>query len=137
VTLPDPDEPIALDRVDRIRAIPVEEPHELVLDDLADPDAQGLAREHYFGGIDLRPERARGEPPAPREAAPETATSAALPLTKFRELHGAEPAPAAAEPRPDARPRGARLARVRLVKRVRAVETPPAGSVLLRLLGCF
>jgi hypothetical protein len=138
------DEPIALDRVDRLRAIPVEEPHELVLDDLADPDAQGLAREHYFGEIDLRPdERARREDlPAParsaaRGAAPEAPARGALPLTKFRELHGPEPAPAGAEPREDARPRGARLARVRLVKRARAVDSPAAGSVLLRLLGCF
>ncbi len=153
------DEPIALDRVDRVRAIPVEEPHELVLDDLADPgaqgladpdegladpDAQGLAREHYFGEIDLRPdERARredGRAPArsaTRGAASDAPAQDALPLTKFRELHGVEPAPAGAEPREGARPRGARLARVRLVKRARAVEPPAAGSVLLRLLGCF
>ena len=135
---PEADEPIVLDRVDRIRAIPVEEPHELVLDDLADPDAQGLAREQYFGENELRrePAVAGADLPSParsatREAAPEARTRGDLPLTKFRELHGAEPAPAGAGPR------GARLARVRLVKRVLAVEPPAAGSVLLRLLGCF
>jgi len=139
---PEADEPLVLDRVDRIRAIPVDEPHELVLDDLADPDTQGLAREQYFGENELRraPATTRADLPAParsaaREAAPEARSRGDLPLTKFRELHGAEPAPA--EPRGDARPRGARLARVRLVKRVRAVEPPVAGSVLLRLLGCF
>jgi hypothetical protein len=141
---PEDDEPIVLDRVDRVRAIPVEEPHELVLDDLADPDAQGLAREQYFGEHEPRrePAAAGADLPAPtrgaiREAAPEARPRGDLPLTKFRELHGAEPAPAGAGPREDARPRGARLARVRLVKRVLAVEPPAAGSVLLRLLGCF
>jgi hypothetical protein len=139
---PEDDEPIVLDRVDRIRAIPVEEPHELVLDDLADPDVQGLAREQYFGEREPRREPAASDLPAParsatREAAPEARSRGDLPLTKFRELHGAEPAPAGPGPREAARPRGARLARVRLVKRVLAVEPPAAGSVLLRLLGCF
>lgn len=140
-TVTDSDEPIPLDRVDALRAIRVEEPHELVLDDLVDSDAQGLAREHYFGEIDLRPREpaaARADLPAPARSAPrEAAPERALPLTKFREAQGAEPAPAGAEPRGDARPRGARLARMRLVKRAHVVDPPPAGSVLLRLLGCF
>jgi hypothetical protein len=139
----DPGEILVLDRVDRVRAIPVEEPHELVLDDLADADARGQAREHYFGEIELRrePPGAPADLPAPRAAArapaPEPAPRRALPLTKFRELHGAEPAPAIADARGEARPGAARLARVRLVKRARAPEPPAAGSVLLRLLGCF
>ena len=136
----DSQESITLDRVDATRAIPVAEASELVLDELAESDARAGAREHYFGEIDLQGSEtraARADPPAPapeRSAASDAAREGSLPLTKFRDLHGAEPSPAAASAA--APPRGARLARLRLVKRPRAAE-PPAGSVLLRLLGCF
>jgi hypothetical protein len=140
----EPDVALELDRVDRLRAIPVVEPNELVLDDpvvaddLVESDAQGGAGGGYFDEVDLRDgdppsrgaelpaRRAEPNPPEPRAA---RGAPSSPPLTKFRDLHGAEPPPAASPPR------GARLARVRLVKR-RAVE-PAAGSVLLRLLGCF
>jgi hypothetical protein len=131
---PADEEALPLDRVDEVRATHVEEPRELVLEDLAEGDGQARARAHYFGEVDLQ------DAPVPRSASPEPAGAgepAGVSLTKFRDGQGSEPGPATAEPRDDARPRGARLARVRLVKRARAGGSPAAGSVLLRLLGCF
>ena len=133
-------EPMALDRVDATRAIPAAEPRELLLEELVEPDGQAGARARYFGEIDLHgsePPAARADLPAPppeRSAAGDTVREGSLPLTKFRDQHGAEPSPATA--RAAAPPHGARLARVRLVKRPRAAQ-PAAGSVLLRLLECF
>lgn len=145
---PDTGDAVALDRVDEIRAIRAEEPQELVLEDLVESDGWTRARERYFGELDLQglqvvaveadlPTPAPAPPrPAPRRPAA-NARERDLPLTKFREASGVEPAPAPEEKRGDAGPRVARLARVRLVKRARAAEPPAAGSVLLRLLSSF
>jgi hypothetical protein len=77
----------------------------------------------------------------PPQAPPAPATSASVPLTKFRPVAAAEPpAPPAAAPtapnRPAAAPGGARLGRVRPV-RLRNPDAPPPVSPLLRLLAAF
>jgi hypothetical protein len=136
---PPDEEELPLDRVDEVRATRVEEPRELVLEDLAEGEGQSRARAHYFGEVDLQDSDApvpRSASAPARSAPDEAAGERGVPLTKFRDGQGSEPAPATDEPRAEARPRGARLARVRLVKRARTAS-PAAGSVLLRLLGCF
>jgi hypothetical protein len=126
--------------VDEVRATRVEEPRELVLEDLAEGEGPSRARAHYFGEVDVQDSDApvpRSASAPARSAPDEAARERGVPLTKFRDGQGSEPASATDEPRADARPRGARLARVRLVKRARTGASPAAGSVLLRLLGCF
>jgi hypothetical protein len=132
----------ASDPMELLEGLPeeAEASQELLLDEFAQsgevrPDEPGDALE--LPGLADWPETASEAPDGEAREFPEAPAFHAAPelvLTKFR---GTPLQPFLVEPGPEARPRGARLGRVRLVKRPQPSKAPGWGNLLLRLFSSF